>query len=101
MFCPKCGSILKPKEGKIVCSCGYVHDKNIHIGLDMGNESRNIDIVEKEEPGSKLIIDEKCPKCGHDKAQYWTHQSGPSDEPEDQVFRCVKCGYGWRDRYDA
>jgi DNA-directed RNA polymerase subunit M len=101
MFCPKCGSILKPKEGNIACSCGYLHDKDITLELNINDKSRNIDIIEKEEQGSKLIIDEKCPKCGHDKAYYWTHQSGPSDEPEDQVFRCVKCGYGWRDRYDA
>ena len=101
MFCPKCGSILKSKEGKIVCSCGYAHKGSIKINLDVEKEQKKVEVVEKEEQGSKLIIDEKCPKCGHNKVYYWTHQSGPSDEPEDQVYRCVKCGYGWRDRYDA
>ena len=61
MFCPKCGSILKASEGKIVCSCGYVHDKKIIIDMkdikDIKKHAdiQDIEIVEKEEPGSKLI----------------------------------------------
>ena len=25
-FCPDCGAMLLPKEGKLQCSCGYVKD---------------------------------------------------------------------------
>jgi len=103
MFCPKCGSLLKPKElnGKkvLACSCGYINEKKQMLNLSHNGETKEISVIEKEEDSTRMIVDEECPKCGHDKAYYWTQQEGPSDEPEDQVYRCVKCGHGWREKY--
>ena len=103
MFCPKCGSLLKPKEveGKkvLACSCGYASDKPSKLKLAHEDAAKEISVVEKEDEGARLIVDEICPECGNDKAYYWTQQEGPSDEPEDQIYRCVKCGHGWREKY--
>jgi len=103
MFCSKCGSLLKPKEVNgvkaMACSCGNVDNKIQKINLHHENSSKKIEVVDKEEASTRMIIDEECPKCGNDKAYYWTQQVGPSDEPEDQVYRCTKCGHGWRDKY--
>ncbi len=103
MFCPKCGSVLKSKtvdDKKILgCSCGYSDKENKKINLELKEKSKDIEILDAEELDVRDIVDEECPKCGHPKAYGWTRQIGPSDEPEDNVFRCVKCGHGWRERY--
>ena len=41
--------------------------------------------------------DEKCPKCGNNKAYYWTLQTRASDESETRFFECVKCSHRWRE----
>jgi DNA-directed RNA polymerase subunit M len=103
MFCKNCGSLLKPNviDGKklLACSCGYKQSEKVELSFKSGNKSDNLDIVEEDEPASRMIIDEECPKCGNKKAYYWTQQAGPSDEPEDQIYRCTKCGHGRREAY--
>lgn len=101
MFCKKCGSLLKKekKKGKdvLVCSsCGKVQKGEVKTEIKMeGKEKKDIEVVEKEEEGKELVK-EKCPKCGHEKAYFWTVQTRASDEPETQFFRCSKCKHTWR-----
>ena len=38
------------------------------------------------------IVNEKCKKCGNEKAYFWTVQTRASDESETKFFKCVKCG---------
>jgi len=99
-FCPKCGSLLFPDENdpkKIKCSCGY-----------RPKQKKNLSVTERVENGVKIeVVDKKletlpttnitCPKCGFKKAFYWLVQTRASDEAETQFFRCVKCGYQWRE----
>jgi len=100
MFCPKCGSVLFPKneKGKKVfkCSCGY-SDKNMEAQYkeNMG-EKEEIPVVD-EEIETLPETDAECPKCGHTKAHFWTQQTRASDEPETKFFRCAKCKHTWRD----
>jgi transcription factor S len=103
MFCPKCGSILRPKmkgSKKILfCSCGFT--KNPEDG------ETSTEIKEKVESGPKIEIIEKtdllpkirtkCEKCGHGVAYFWTQQTRAADEPETRFFRCVKCNFTWRE----
>ncbi|MHA1368130.1 MAG: DNA polymerase ligase N-terminal domain-containing protein [Promethearchaeota archaeon] len=44
-------------------------------------------------------IGEVCPKCGHPEIKTWQRQTRSADEPMTQFFRCVRCGYTWRE-YD-
>jgi DNA-directed RNA polymerase subunit M len=100
MFCPKCGSILKPlKEGARVmwvCSCGYrTADGKIEISEKM-KKQKEIEVV--EEKAERLpVTEELCPKCGNDKAYFWSKQTRAADEPETRFYRCVKCGHTWRE----
>ncbi|MFW5990946.1 MAG: transcription factor S [Candidatus Nanoarchaeia archaeon] len=100
MFCPECGSIMKPnKEGIMVCGCGYEQQKGNNTKLTESMKGgKDVDVVEEEfDPSPE--IDAECPKCKNNKAKFWTVQTRASDEPETKFFKCTKCGYTWRD-YD-
>lgn len=101
MFCPKCGSLLRPKDFKgkrlLACSCGYKDQKSEKIELsEKKTVSSNVDVVDKEVEVYPLT-DVECPKCKHGKAHYWTVQTRASDEPETKFFKCEKCKHTWRD----
>ena len=98
LFCPKCKSILIPKQDskRITCSCGYVlkWPKTIKIG-EKTEKTKKVDIIDKTVeilPKTEM----RCPECNHNKAYYWLAQTRSSDEAETQFFRCVKCSYQWR-----
>ena len=103
MFCPKCGSILRPKDkaGKkiLYCGCGFTKspdesDTSAQINEQV-EEAKKIEVIEKVETNPKIRA--KCEKCGHDVAYYWTQQTRGADEPETRFFKCVKCNYTWRE----
>ncbi len=105
MFCPKCGSLLKPKKesGKsiLACSCGF-RQKDVKSAI------LTVESASKAEP-SLQVADEsddlksmpqaeaECPKCGHGKARFWTVQTRAADEPETKFLKCEKCKHTWRD----
>ena len=101
MFCPKCGSILRPKEkaGKKVlfCSCGFTKQPEEEMAeiREVNKENKKIEIIEKLDTNPKIRI--KCEKCDNDIASYWTQQTRGADEPETRFFRCTKCSYTWRE----
>ena len=103
MFCPKCGSILSPKEkaGKRVlfCSCGFTkspeeEDTSAEI-TEKVEAAKKIEIMESVETNPKIKA--KCEKCSHNVAYYWTQQTRGADEPETRFFKCEKCNFTWRE----
>lgn len=102
MFCPKCGSILKPKKENrklIVCSCGYKSkDSSLKLKETVKAKEKDIEVVDKEIETLPLM-DAECPKCHHRKAYYWLVQTRAGDEPETKFLKCEKCKHIWRD-YD-
>ena len=103
MFCPKCGSILRPKEkaGKKVlyCACGFTKtpdegDKSAEL-RETVKGAKAIEVVENIETNPKIKIN--CEKCGNKVAYYWTQQTRGADEPETRFFKCTKCNYTWRE----
>jgi len=104
MFCPKCGSILKPKkaDGKNVmaCSCGHVN-KNVKGILveEVKKKSKGIEVVEKSEIETLPKTYAECPKCKHKTAYYWLVQTRAGDEAETKFLKCEKCKHTWRE-YD-
>ena len=101
MFCPKCGSILRPiqKGSKRVigCSCGYVAEKGQTLEVkEKVQETAGIVLIDKEVE-TKPLVNEECPKCHHKKAYFWSIQTRASDEPETRFFKCEKCKHTWRE----
>lgn len=100
MFCPKCGSLLRPKKEDdkvvMVCpSCGYRSTEKMELKEKVKKEQA-IAVVEKEVETLPLV-EERCPKCSFDKAYFWTKQTRASDEPETRFYRCQRCKHVWRD----
>ena len=102
MFCPKCGSILRPKVkgGKKVlyCSCGFTKNSEEQESTElreMSNEGRKVEVIENTNilPKIKII----CEKCNNGVAYYWTQQTRSADEPETRFFKCTKCNHTWRE----
>ncbi len=102
MFCPKCGSILRPKDkgGKKVlfCSCGFSkapgEEEKTKIKETVVG-AKKIEVVENFEVNPKVKI--LCDKCGNKIAYYWTQQTRGADEPETRFFKCTKCSHTWRE----
>ena len=104
MFCPKCGSILVPKNegGKTVlrCSCGYT-STNAEAGKitekkTEKNEERLFEAAE-EDKITAPVTETDCPKCHNGKAYYWTRQTRAGDEGETKFHQCTKCKHKWRE----
>jgi len=98
MFCPKCGLLMFPTNGKLECrKCGYV--KKV--------EKEERSIIKKREERGILILPENietlpktkvnCPKCGNNEAYWVLRQMRAADEPETRIYRCTKCNHSWRE----
>ena len=102
MFCPKCGSLLKPKTEKkkkvLACSCGFATKdlSSAEIKETVKRDNTVVAIV-KEDDSSLPETDARCPECGNEKAFYWTQQTRAGDEPETKFLKCKKCKHIWRD----
>ncbi len=101
LFCPKCGAILKPKQEKgkrfLACGCGYTNRKERATISERAIGKETIEVI-KEGSDQKLPETEaECPKCGHDKAGFWTAQTRGGDEPETRFMKCLSCSHTWRD----
>ncbi|TXT62797.1 MAG: DNA-directed RNA polymerase subunit M [Promethearchaeota archaeon] len=96
-FCPECGSLMLPSEGKagrkiFKCKCGYVKpfsedEANKYkiytkIKRDFKDEVINTkEIIEWKEKNLKSSLkDFKCPSCGYVKCSLKTMQTRSADE---------------------
>ena len=101
MFCPKCGSILMPKKegGKVIAKCprcGYEQKEGTVQIKEKTGKKEEIIVIDKEIETHPLM-EAECPKCGNEKAYFWTRQTRASDEPETKFYKCSKCRHIWRD----
>ena len=98
-FCPKCGSILVKKTTRYGCPrCSYSTSDKVDLKISekvKGHEE--ITVIKDKDVDVLPTVDEECPKCGHDKAHFWTSQTRSGDEAETKFFRCKKCRATWRE----
>ncbi len=97
-FCPECGAMLLPKEGKLECSCGYtknLSDKNEYEVSKKIETEENVKVLGEVED-MRSTIKETCPECGHDEAYYELKQTRSADEAPTRIFTCAKCKHTWR-----
>lgn len=101
LFCPKCGSIMKPskQKGMLECSsCGFKvkPQGQIKVTSSINRVSKRVEVVDKE-PEVLPKTKEECPKCGNNEAYYWLQQTRAADEAATKFLKCTKCGHVWRD----
>ena len=100
-FCPNCGSMLIPRNGKLKCKCGYEMELSV---CDIKEQYK----VEGEiNPQQKVIVTDStsnamptkkitCYKCGGTEGVWWVIQTRSADEAPTYFVRCTKCGNTWR-----
>ncbi len=98
-FCPKCGAVLIQKTKNSGCArCNYSTKGKIKLKTsEKVEEKQEISVVNAKEKGTLPEVNERCKKCGHEKAYFWTVQTRASDEAETKFFKCIKCEHTWRD----
>ena len=100
-FCSKCGALIMGRAGEdIICaSCGHKEKATSDATLSQKVEKKKQIEVLGDEAETEVypLSDATCPKCGHDKAYFWTKQMRAGDEPETQFFKCEQCSHQWRD----
>jgi DNA-directed RNA polymerase subunit M len=109
MFCPKCGGLLRPKEGckhEFACpnpKCGFEQKaadvaKSGITTSKMSMKKKEVEDCPVVEPleGTMPRMQITCPKCEHNEAYWYLRQTRKSDEPETTFLTCCKCGYKWR-----
>lgn len=111
-FCSECGSRLVPKKsasGKqelIMLVCTKCHFKKQDQNADPRFNGRVIEhdpkqfvaVIGKAEQLSTLpTLQIACPRCGNNQANVWQVQTRGLDESSTQFFRCIECGYTYRE----
>lgn len=97
-FCPKCGSMLLPINGKLKCRCGYeleIADKNEYKVEGEINPQNEVLVTDKSSsamPTKKIT----CYKCGGTEGVWWVVQTRSADEAPTYFIRCTNCGNTWR-----
>jgi len=98
-FCPKCGILLVQKKTRWCCpKCRYCSKDKVKItSTEKFGKEVKINVLHEKESNVYPIVTETCPKCGHNKAYYWSTQMRAGDEAETRFFKCVKCKHSWRE----
>jgi DNA-directed RNA polymerase subunit M len=95
-FCPKCRSLLVPKDRKLVCICGYKEQGNLKFREEV-KAPQDIEIVdENTEHIGDATIPVVCWNCGHRGVYFWMVQMRRADEPPTRFYKCQKCRKVWR-----
>ena len=97
-FCPKCGAILVQKKKNFSCpKCGYRSKEKIKIiSSEKVVKNTKINVINEKDSNVWPVVTEVCPKCGNNKAYYFSAQMRSGDEGETQFFKCSKCKHTWR-----
>ena len=98
LFC-KCGALLLPKGGKMVCpDCGKASSSSGKMTEKVKKEK--IVVMNKKDTEAKHPeVKQDCEKCENERCYFWTKQTRSSDEPETKFYKCCKCSHTWRE-YD-
>ena len=110
-FCPKCGGLMLPqqRDGRLVlvCTkCGYTMEADAESYKFVSKAERTprdrIIVVDANQPPPNAVVlkgQVRCPRCGHDEVLFWMMQTRAADEPPTRFYKCLRCGYAWRE-YD-
>ncbi|KAA0198890.1 DNA-directed RNA polymerase subunit [Fasciolopsis buskii] len=109
LFCPLCHSLLSIEESahcySLNCStpcCPYrwyvtqplvqVHKPRQDVRLRLEEDAVfSID----DQYSSSAQIEEKCPKCDHNRAYFVQMQTRSADEPSTTKYCCMNCRHIW------
>ncbi|GAA56632.1 DNA-directed RNA polymerase III subunit RPC10 [Clonorchis sinensis] len=109
LFCPLCHSLLMVEESancySLNCStpcCSYqwfvtqplVQEHKPRQDVRLRLEEDAVFSID-DQYSSSAQIEEKCPKCGHNRAYFVQMQTRSADEPSTTKYSCMKCRHIW------
>jgi DNA-directed RNA polymerase subunit M len=59
--------------------------------------NKRVVIADKDETENLQYEQIPCPKCGAKKVVSWMQQTRAADEPPTRFYKCMNCGYSWRE----
>ncbi|VDD82990.1 unnamed protein product [Mesocestoides corti] len=83
LFCPVCDSLLSIEESS---HCYALNCTDPSCAYQWFVTSLIV---------SSAQIEEKCPKCGHNRAYFIQMQTRSADEPSTTKYSCMKCEFVW------
>ncbi len=88
LACTKCGHKTHGSETRKFNALTIEH-----------NPKQFVAVIGKEEQELRTLptVRIECPKCGNNSANVWQVQTRGSDESSTQFFRCLHCGYTYRE----
>jgi len=96
MFCPYCANLLvvEPFDGamRFACkTCPYHYNIGKRLKKAAHIEQKKVDDVLGDGFANAATADVigGCPKCGHNKAYFFTVQIRSADEPATRFYRCA------------
>lgn len=95
MFCTTCGSLLVPQGEGLGCGSCKTTTSEQTTFKERRKKEKVLEILEKTNENLPQT-DADCPKCGHERAYFWTAQTRASDEPETIFLKCAECEHQWR-----
>ena len=99
MFCPKCKSMLVPKDGKRhspKCDVDVAAQGTGPKPVVTEPTRREMVVIEGNAPPVLPIEQIECDKCKNGEAYWRIEQTRSADEPPTLIFRCTKCSHTWR-----
>lgn len=98
MFCPKCKSLMFPKNGKLVCKrCSTEKEITRMPNVKYLPKEKELKIISPEDEQTLPKTRVLCSKCSNTEAMWFIRQMRASDEPETKFYICTKCKYTWRE----
>jgi DNA-directed RNA polymerase subunit M len=100
MFCPKCGALQRPKDGRLCCTrCGCESDIGAQDQKTVTTRATRKEVVVLEGDVNVLPTTRECecPKCQNREAYWIIRQTRAADEPETRIYECTKCHTRWRE----
>uniref|UniRef100_A0A6U5GW28 DNA-directed RNA polymerase subunit n=1 Tax=Calcidiscus leptoporus TaxID=127549 RepID=A0A6U5GW28_9EUKA len=103
-FCPTCANMLQleSRDGNMhfVCpTCSYLYRLKAKVSTDVLLSRKEVDDVLGGAEAWKNAdqTDASCPRCSHHRAYYQQLQIRSADEPMTTFYKCVDCGFRWRE----
>ena len=97
LFCPKCGKIMKHKEGKLFCDCGF-ETPIVEVSSKEKMKNEAISFKTDDSLSESATYPHKCNKCGYDKAEIADIPPSYSDADSLILYKCGKCGHVQREK---
>eukprot|EP00924_Labyrinthula_sp_SR-Ha-C_P015528 maker-scaffold_4-snap-gene-2.47-mRNA-1 protein AED:0.02 eAED:0.02 QI:107/1/1/1/0/0/2/358/126 len=113
-FCDICETLLPtPNHDPIICPCcanktsySDIEPRKLIMETTLEEKPEHewklelLRKIEREKSGKdkttkRAIVEEECPRCGHNLASFYTVQLRSVDEGQTVFYECLECKHNW------